>query len=100
MHTSEEIRGGGESSSLFQQYIFSQLLFFHEMERDVTSRSDGEEILLTLRNIPHRLQKCRLLTSFHYGKVEEQNCTYTRTVKALRTSTMVKRHFSHLLVSV
>lgn len=99
MHTSEEIRGGGESSG--QQYTFSQqVLFFHEMEWDVTSRSDGEEILLTLRNIPHGLQKCRLLTSFHYGKVEEQNCTYTRTVKALRTSTMVKRHFSHLLVSV
>lgn len=49
MHTSEEIRGGGESSGLFQQYIFpQQLTLFHEMEWDVSSRSDGEEILLTL----------------------------------------------------
>lgn len=48
MHTSEEIGRDGESSGLSTIHISTTTTLFHEMEQDVSSKSDGEEILLTL----------------------------------------------------
>lgn len=57
MHTREEIRSGGERSGLFQQHLSTTTTTpFHEMERDVYSRSDGEEIRLKYSSQTSKVQ--------------------------------------------
>lgn len=68
MHTRQEIRSGGERNNMFPQQPLLLSMKWSGMF------PAGQMVKRSVRNIPHRLQKCRLPTSRHYGKVGEQHC--------------------------